>query len=421
MAWSVLIAGAAVATLLGLPPRAAADWRQYHGENCASVADPHDAPAAAGQLAVAWKAPLPGTGPSGPIVVAGRVFVTAASGAQQDRLHLQCFDAASGRPLWQRQFWATGHTVVNPFGGVAAPTPASDGQHVVALYSSSDLACFDLEGNLLWLRGLGLESPTTRNDVGMASSPLIVGDTVVVQLENQGESFAAGIDLANGRTRWRVELEHGAAWTTPFVYRGGSSSGAATTGTNGKPPLVLIQSRVGLSAHDPRTGRQLWNYEAECHTMATGAAAGPAIYLPATGLRKLLPGDGSAPPQVLWEQSRLRLDSGSPIVHGDQVYFIKGGGILVAADAAEGQVRWQLRLKGPFWSTPVLAGDRIYAVNHEGLVQAVQLGSGGSQGRVAGTLQLDKDVLASPAVAGGALFFRTNRYLWKAVAGGPGT
>ena len=164
-----------------------ADWRQFRGPDSSGVSGEKKLPTHLGAKEnLAWKAPLPGTGPSGPIVVAGRVFVTAATGPHQERLHLLAFDAATGKLRWHRQLSATGQTVCNPFGGVAIPTPASDGKRVFAFYSSNDLACFDLDGNLLWFRGLAYERPLTRNDVGMGSSPLVVGDTVVVQMEEPG-------------------------------------------------------------------------------------------------------------------------------------------------------------------------------------------------------------------------------------------
>src|SRR3990167_9481219 len=139
---------------------AGADWRQFRGTDGTGVsAEKGLATHFNAKENVAWKAPLPGTGPSGPIVVASRVFVTAATGPHQERLHLLTLDAATGKLLWERQLWATGHSVCNAFGGVAIPTPASDGKRVFAFYSSNDLACFDLEGNLQWLRGLAYERP----------------------------------------------------------------------------------------------------------------------------------------------------------------------------------------------------------------------------------------------------------------------
>jgi len=382
-----------------------ADWLQFRGSDNTSVSDDKSLPVTfggAGGEHVAWKAPLPGRGPSSPIVVAGRVVVTAASGVRQDRLHVLCFDARSGKPLWHRQFWATGSTVCNPFGGVAAPTPASDGQSIFALFSSNDLACFDLAGNLKWLRGLGYENPSTRDDVGMASSPLVIGPTVIVQLENQSESFAAGIDKATGQPRWRIERSRGAIWSSPVVLRGKTRD----------DDLVLLHGRSTLTAHDPQTGKLVWEYTAFCHTIASTAVCGDRVYLPAIGLHALQYAPAARSVKPLWYEDRLRSDNCSPVVQGSRAYVIKPPGILMCADTAGGKILWQLRLKGPFWATPVLAGGRLYCVNHDGLVQVVELGD---EGKLAGTSQIDEAVLASPAIADRAIYLRSNANLWKIV------
>jgi outer membrane protein assembly factor BamB len=101
------------------------------------------------------------------------------------------------------------------------------------------------------------------------------------------------------------------------------------------------------------------------------------------------------------------------VVHDGRVYRIKSPAILICADRAEADVLWQLRLKGPIWATPVVVDGHLYAVNHDGLVQVVRLGE---KGEVVATNQIDPDVLASPAVADGALYFRSDAHLWKIAA-----
>jgi outer membrane protein assembly factor BamB len=196
----------AVAFLLAASSAGAADWLQFRGTNSNSATTDAPPPAdLSDTLAhVAWQASLPGRGLSSPIVVDGRVIVTCSSGPNQDRLHVLCFDAASGKQLWERQFWATGRTLTHPSSANAAPTPASDGKLVFAFYSSNDLACLDLDGNLKWFRGLAHDFPHAGNDVGMSSSPVVLGDVVITQIECQGDSFAAGIDKHTGESRWRI-------------------------------------------------------------------------------------------------------------------------------------------------------------------------------------------------------------------------
>ena len=378
-----------------------ADWRQFRGTNSNSVSAQRNLPKTFGDgQNVAWKVPLPGRGPSGPIVVGNRVVVTASSGFRGDRLHLLSFDVQTGKLQWERQLWATGHTLHNSFGAIACNTPASDGELLFAFYSSNDLACFDLEGNLKWFRGLAYDHPTMRNDVGMGSSPLVVGDTVIVQCENQGESFIAGLDKQTGETLWRHERDHDAVWSSPAVLRGQ------------RPPadIVLFHGRDFLSGHDPRTGQAVWKYEASCHTIATATTDRDRIYLPANGIHALRYDPQKQSVTGLWYEQKLRGGNASPVATDDRVYVVKPPAILVCADAADGRILWQLRLKGKVWATPVVADGHAYVVSHEGLVQVVRLGE---KGTLVGTSQLDPGVLASPAVADGAIYFRSDQHLLK--------
>src|SRR5262245_50239628 len=148
----------------------AGDWPQFRGPEGSGVSDEKGLPVRWGQAEnVRWKAPLPGRGLSNPVVVGDCVIVTASSGANQDRLHVLCFDTQSGRKRWERQFRATGSTMAHPKSAVAAPTPVIDGGTVYALFSSGDLAALDLDGNLLWLRALQLDYPAVHNQLGLAA------------------------------------------------------------------------------------------------------------------------------------------------------------------------------------------------------------------------------------------------------------
>jgi outer membrane protein assembly factor BamB len=390
------VAAAAVCLFAG------GDWLHFRGTDTNSVSDEKNLPVTfADDKNVAWKVPLPGRGPSSPIVVAGRVVVTSASGPRQDRLHVLCFDARTGKLRWERQLWATGHLVFSPFGGVAAATPASDGRLVFAFFSSNDLACFDLAGNLKWYRGLGHDRPTVRNDLGMASSPLVLGQTVIVQLDTPGDSFVAGIETDSGQTRWQIERDKGAIWASPTVLRGKTR----------EEDLVLLQSRSRLAAHDPHAGELVWEYQASCHTISSVTTCGDCVYLPGWGLHALRYDPATRGVKLLWYyKDRFLSSDQSPVVHDGRTYTIQSKSILTCGDAANGERLWQLRLKGEIWATPVLAEGRLYCVNYDGLVQVVELGE---KGKVIGTSQLDSPVLATPAVADGAIYFRSNEHLWK--------
>jgi outer membrane protein assembly factor BamB len=100
---------------------------------------------------------------------------------------------------------------------VASCTPCSDGKRVFALWSCNDLAAFDFDGNLLWLRGLTVDYANASNSIGMASSPIVVGETVVTMIENDSESYTLGVDANTGRNLWKMDRPKAANWCSPVL------------------------------------------------------------------------------------------------------------------------------------------------------------------------------------------------------------
>lgn len=347
-----------------------------------------------------WKAQLPGPGPSSPIIVGNKVIVTAAVGYRQDELHVLCFDSKTGRQNWDFRFWATGSTVCNPFGGVAASTPVSDGKHIVALFSSNDLVCLDLDGRPLWFRALGFERPLLRNDVGMASSPVIVDGTVVVQAESLLDAIVCGLDIKTGRTSWLIERPKQALWCTPIAVRAGSQT------------VVLLQSRKDFQAISPQTGQTVFAYDHWCDTVSSAAASEGFVALPAAGIHALRLVASPAGFEQLWISDRLRCGNTSPLVWKNKIYLIKEPNIFACADGASGEILKQLRLRGSFWASPLLVGRHIYAVNYEGNVFVLALDEAGLP-TLAGQWDLESAVLASPGSDGEQLYFRTQRSLYS--------
>ncbi|MBX7167056.1 MAG: PQQ-like beta-propeller repeat protein [Pirellulales bacterium] len=383
----------------------AADWLQFRGTDNTGVSASTAPPAEFGDKKnVAWKVELPGDGVCGPIVLGDRVVVTASSGPRQDHLHILCFDAAQGKKLWQRSFWATGRTLHHPTSAVAANTPASDGEHIFAFYSSNDLICTDRDGNVKWLRGLTHDYPHAANDVGLASSPVVVDQVVVVQIECQGDSFAAGIDAHTGKNRWRIARPANANWASPTVL----------TMPDGRSAVVL-QSGKSVEIFDPQTGKEIARYEGDTQTIPSTTVAGDVLFAPCSGLTALkLPREGSTM-EVLWQAAKLSPGAASPVVYKGQVYALNRAGVLICGRAADGEVLWPLRLPGgPYWATPVAAEDRLYFASEKGTVHVVQVGV--EKGEILASNELGEPLLGTPAVVDGALYVRGEKHLWKIAA-----
>ena len=385
----------------------AADWREFRGpQGRAIAADEAIRTRWSEDDGIAWKADLPGRGASSPIVVGDLVVVTASSGPRQDRLHIFALDRDTGRVRWHRTFWATGRTLCHPTSAIAAGTPASDGTRIVALYSSCDLIAVDLDGRLLWQRNLAVEHPKSGNDVGMASSPRIIDGTVVVQIDCQGDAFASGIDVVSGEDRWSVSRERLGCWSSPL---------AMDTAAHGT--CVLLQNAAGVEVRRIADGTIVWSWKSRCAEIPTTTEAAGRLYVPSDGIAALSPAlpagaaeDGVKPE---WRSTKLSCGMASPVAWGDSIAAINRAGVLSIGSTTDGAIRAQVRLAGSFWASPLLVGTMLVAANTEGKTFLV---STDGEPKIIAENELPGTFTATPAVAEGSVYLRSETALWKVAA-----
>jgi outer membrane protein assembly factor BamB len=385
------------------------DWPQFRGPDSSATSLDANIPT---KPKIDWSAALPGRGLASPIVIGGQVFVTSSSGPTQERLHVISFSAKDGAKLWERQLRATGRTMSHPKTAVAACTPCSDGKRVFALWSCNDLAAFDLEGNLLWLRGLTVDYANASNSLGMASSPIVVGETVVTMIENDSESYTLGIDANTGRNLWKMDRPKAANWSSPIVWQADKESA----------PVVVLQSSKGVVGIDPATGSRLWEYTEGASTMSSSVVVGDVIYAASKGVTALKPSKNGGTPEQLWRSEQMSPSTVSLVALENRIFAINGAGVLNMADLKTGERGWKLRIadvktNGGFSGSPVGAGKYLVAVTEKGLLQIVDIAA--PEGAVAGSLQLPLKqdtkelVLSTPALSGNAIFVRADSALWR--------
>ena len=388
--------------LLACAPALAGEWRGFRGTETTAIAATPAPTTWSEQDNIAWKAELPGRGLSSPIVIGNRVYLTACSGGMQERLHVLCFDAATGKQVWERQFWATGRTVSHPTTCNAAPTPTSDGERIFAFFSSNDLVCLDLDGNLQWFRGLTHDYPNASNSLGMASSLITTDGVVVAMVENDTDSLTTGVDALTGVELWKLSRPRKANWTSPAVWKD------KKTGEN----LVLLQSSAGVAAVKPRTGETQWSYDDGASTVSSLVVADGVAYVPSHGITAIKPGESTPNvAEIVWQEGSLNPGTSSLVVHKDKVYLIADAGVLSCADAKTGKREWQSRLpKGHCSGSPVVSGDHLYVFNEEGLGIVADLSD---KGKIVHQHNFGQKILSTPAITDGAIYVRSDKTLWK--------
>jgi outer membrane protein assembly factor BamB len=350
---------------------------------------------------IAWRRAIPGRSVSGPIVVNDKVITTSSSAMEGRWGNTTAIDTKSGNIVWQRSIKTTGRPYCHPTSANAAPTPCTDGSRVFSFFSSNDLVCYDLDGNLQWFRSLVDAHPLAGNDIGMSSSPVVADGVVVVCVEGQADSFIAGIDSQSGTTLWELPRPRKSNWSSPVVV----------ICSDGKK-LVVAQAGESAIAFDPKTGKNVWELDEKCSTIASSAFVGGSLFLPAGGVKSYRIGKSSDKPTLEWTASRISPSSTSiAVLDSFGIVGLKSS-VLVCCDF-KGELKWQTRLgeAAQFWSTPLVAGRRMFAADSKGKCFIVDLKE--DMAVIVSECDLGAEVLGSPAADSSGVYVRSTDAVWK--------
>lgn len=390
------------------------DWRTFRGNDGSATSAAKGLPLTWNATEnVAWKTVLPGAGSSTPIIVGTRVFVTCYSGfnvpgqtrgRQEDlKLHLVCLGRAQGTILWQREIPAKlpEQENIRDGHGYASSTPAGDEGRVFAFFGKSGVWAFDHDGKELWHADVG----SKLNSWGSGASLLLFGDLLLVNASVESERVFA-LDAKTGKEVWQCGGIR-EAWNTPILARNGNQTELV---------LATFGKILGL---DPRTGKELWSCATDIpwYMVPSLVAHDGVVYAiggrPGGGLAVRLGGQGDVTrTHRLWT-SKKGGNVSSPLYHNGHLYWMHDNlGMAYCADAKTGAVIYEERIPraGQVYASPVLADGRIYYPSRGGTVYVVaarpqfELLATNSWGE-RGTYN------ASPAVAEGQLFFRTDRFV----------
>jgi outer membrane protein assembly factor BamB len=387
-------------------PAAADNWPCWRGPAQDGVSAEKDLPITwSATQNVRWKVPVPGTGVSAPVVWGDRVVVTSSAGRSGEELLLVCVHRDSGRVLWQRTFF--GSIVPEgqfPPGGMAVPTPASDGKRIYALYGTGDLVCVDADGKPVWLRSLAEEYGVFRNRWGMAASPLLLDGLLVVQVDHWGKSYLLGVDAATGRNRWRTMRDAAVNWSSPVAVRRAGRTMILAAGTN------------ALEGYDAETGARLWKVgglHQQC--IPTPVVRGDYVYL-ASGqnftslcVRLETDGKGAEAARVQWQVPCKGTGIPSPVCLGNHYYYAEDAGWAVCLEAASGKQVWRRRLSGKVQASPVVGAGKLYFAGVNGTVTVLRAGE---KFALLARNDIGESIVASPALSQGRVFLRGEKHLF---------
>ncbi len=412
-----------------------ANWPQWRGPSSnGSSVTARDLPVAWTETQnVLWRTKLPSWSAATPIVWGDTIFVTSAEegfvalrgagrrGAGElgpDKVFLLALNRKDGSIRWQRQI-DSGNQLFRKQNS-ASPSPITDGKNVWIMTGNGKLTCFTMAGKEVWKRDLQAEYGKFGFNHGYASTPLLHGGRLYVQvlhgMHTDDPSYVFAADRNTGKTLWKVERPTDAQRESPDNYATPQIVQVA-----GKPQLVISGADY-VTGHDLDGGKELWRIggfnptsNPANRTIASSVVIGGNVFTPSTrgrpfiGFRAGGSGDITGKSE-LWTNN-LGADVPTPTTDGKYIYVLGDSGILNCLEAETGKVVYQGQRieRGTYSSSPLLADGKIYCISEEGTTTVVKAGP---EFEILGANKLDSLTLASPVAVDNQLFIRTADHLY---------
>lgn len=433
--WLVLTASAAASQF----DKAKYDnWHHWRGPDATGVAKRAEPPLTwSEEENIRWKVAIEGRGSSTPIVWGDRIFLLTAIDTgkvdpslpepedQPKRLFgitfpntsyqfvVLCLDRNTGRTLWRRvaveKVPHEGHHGDNNY---ASASPTTDGERLYAWFGSAGLYCYDLTGKLLWQRDLG--KVDMRRSFGEGCSPVVHGGRLVINRDNEGQSYIVVLDAESGETIWQAERDEPSAWATPLVVE------------HDGPTQVITSASNRVRSYALEDGELLWECGGQVGNVTPSPVTDGELVYCMSGYRGsalfALPldadGDISGSDRIAWSKSRGTSYVPSPLLYDGLLYFTQSNNaILTCLDAKTGEAvieRTRIPELRRLYASPLGAAGRVYFVGRDG---ATLVAERARTFKVLAVNRLDEGMDASPVAVGRQLLLRGDKHLYCIEAG----
>ena len=382
------------------------DWPRFRGPNGSCASEATTIPTLWTVEDYNWRVELPGIGHSSPVVRGDRLFVTSALEEDATQI-IHCLSTADGSVLWEQEFPSAVHPK-HRFNTYASSTPALDESGVYFAWATpKELTLIRLDqagGTEQWRRDLG---PFVAQHA-LGTSPIVVGELVILAADQQGKSFVIGLDRTSGKTRWRLDRRSKkTTYATPCVYQP----------ETGPPQLIVNSWAHGISSLDPTTGKVNWEQPVFKYRVVGSPVIARGLIFGACGtggvgrqmfaIRPGNPATGTRA-EVAYELKGSLPYVCTPVAYGDLLFSWFDRGVVTCLDAPSGKIHWKERIGGDYFSSPVRVADRIYCISREGEVVVI---AASKEFKEFGRIDLEERTNSTPAIADERMYLRTVSHL----------
>ena len=405
--------------LLAFSSATAADWPQFRGPTGDGHAQVKNLPMQwSADKNIAWRAEIPGSGWSSPVLAGGRIYLTAAvvtggseASPKADRsLRVLCLDAASGHVVWDREVFkqegAKAPDSIHRKNGHASPTPVVADGRVFVHFGHQGTACLDLTGKKLWENRSFFYQPQHGN----GGSPVLADGNLIFSCDGRDEQFILALKATNGARAWKFTRPTEA--TKKFAFA------TAAVFTIGGKKQVISPGADMVNALDPATGKEFWHATYEGYSNVPMPAFGDGLVYVSSAFDtpEVLAIDPTGTGNVTeshvkWVETKYAPKTPSMIFDDGLLYMLTDSGIVACREAKSGKLLWESdRILRDCSASPVLCEGKLYALDEFG--KCAILAAGRTYKLLGSNEIAGEKTLASIAVDDGAIYLRGEKALY---------
>lgn len=432
-----------IAGLIGLAclvsPLSAAEWGQFRGPDGQGRIDAKNLPVKWSETEnVIWKTPIPGRAWSSPVYAGDTIWMTTAvertltpeelESAQKKKLflnpmakemslvdsvelHAVSVDASTGKLLSDTKLFEVKEPpAIHSLNSFASPTPVLDGPFLYCHFGELGTFGLNTESKAIAWKTI-LKSD---HSVGAGSSPIVYGDFLIVPCDGTDQQYVVALNKLTGKEAWKTKRpkmsgfmgDYHKAFSSPLKVKVGNQD------------QLVIPAAQWFVSYEPQTGKELWRVRhGDGFSNASCPVASENLVVISTGFMKpellgiRLDGTGDVTKShVEWRISKQVPTMSSPVIVGNEVYFVNDSGIASCAKASDGTVQWTKRIAGNYSASPLFADGKIYFCSQDGKTTVI---APGSEYHELSVNTLDGQLMASPVVLQESLLLRTQSHLYR--------
>jgi len=407
----------ALLVALAAPAVGADNWPEFRGPSGNGHSDATGLPLKWSQTEnITWKTAIHGKGWSSPVIWGEKIWMTTAENKGKE-LYAVCVDRRTGKVVHDVKIFDVDKPQrINALNSHASPTPMIEAGRVYVTFGTYGTACLDTKtAKVLWSR----RDLNCDHDMGPGVSPIAYGDgdgdgdkkLLILPFDGCDVQFLVALDRKTGKTVWKAkrsvdysghQYDTRKAFCTPTVIELG-----------GRRQLISPTAKA-IIAYEPGSGKELWKVRTTGFSVIPRPLFGHGlVYVVIDCSRPELwavkPG-GKSKPKVVWRLKRGMPQRSSLLLIGDLLFGMTHRGHAVCIEAKTGKVVWKERVARAFSASPLYADGRIYMFSERRGTTVIEPTREYKQ---LAASNLGERIMASPGVAGKAIFLRTDKHLYR--------